>query len=58
MAEVKCKECGWEGDWKDVGYKTVYEDWGDVSCLVCPNCKQVEYEGMELLVEVEDDRKA
>lgn len=53
MSEVKCLKCGWEGKWSEVGSKTVYEDWGDVCCAVCPNCHRVEYEGMEMLVEVE-----
>ena len=58
MAEVKCKACGWEGQWSEVGSKTVYEDFGDVCCNVCPNCKRVEYEGMEMLLEVEHERQA
>ena len=50
--EVRCKRCGWEGRWSEVGSRTVYEDYGDVSCLVCPSCKRTQYDGMEMFEEV------
>ena len=51
-AKYECKSCGWQGPSEEIGYVTVREDWGDVACLKCPGCGRVEYEGMELLVEV------
>lgn len=54
-AEVRCKACGWEGQWVEVGSKTVYEDYGDVSCSVCPSCHRVEYDGFEMFEDIVED---
>lgn len=48
MEKCKCKRCGWEGEPRELGSKTVYEDYGDVCCSVCPSCGAVEYDGFEL----------
>ena len=51
----RCLECGWEGDSDDIESVTVYEDYGDVSCLKCPGCGRIQYDGMEFLVEIGDE---
>ena len=51
---VRCDRCGWEGEDRELPSRTVYEDWGDVSCAVCPQCHATEYEGMDLFIEVGD----
>lgn len=50
----RCLECGWEGGSDEIDSVTVYEDYGDVSCLKCPGCGRIEYDGMEMLVVIDD----
>ncbi len=52
---VRCMRCGWQGDSQELAMKTVYEDFGDVSCAACPGCGAIEYDGMELFLEADDD---
>lgn len=42
---LKCRSCGEVFDELDAPSVTVYEDFGDVVCLSCPNCGRIEYEG-------------
>lgn len=49
----RCLECDWEGDSDEIESVTVYEDYGDVSCPKCPGCGRVQYDGMDLLEEIE-----
>lgn len=55
MSEMKCRECGWQGPSSEVGGTDVREDYGDVYVLVCPSCHRINYDGRDMLVEVEDD---
>lgn len=49
----RCLECGWEeSDGERLVPVTVYEDYGDVSCLKCPNCGAVQYDGMDIFEEI------
>lgn len=50
----KCTECEATFPKHDVQTTTVYEDWGDVVCWVCPNCGQIDYEGRDMIVPVEE----
>ena len=53
---MRCRECGWEGDARDIPYTTVYEDYGDVVVWKCPECGRIDYDGMEMFEEVEPCR--
>lgn len=53
--EVRCRRCGWEGRYKELQHRTVYEDYGDVCCAVCPSCHATEYDGMVLFEELTKD---
>lgn len=48
----RCLACGAEFPSTDLKQITVMEDYGDVGCAVCPSCQTIEYDGMELFVEI------
>ena len=54
-AEVRCTSCGWEGTYKELHGRTVYEDFGDVYYAVCPNCKRTDVDGSMLVDMGEED---
>lgn len=48
---MKCTECGAVFLESEIPTTTVYEDWGDVVCWVCPICHRTDFEGRNMIVE-------
>lgn len=49
-----CGGCGEQFDEEELQTTEVREDWGDVVCWVCPRCGEIDFEGREMIVSVED----
>lgn len=52
---MRCRECGWIGNEKELLHRDVREDWGDVCCRVCPGCHRTDYEGRQLFEKMEEE---
>ena len=48
---MKCHECGAVFYESEILTTTVYEEWGDVVCWVCPACRRIDFEGRDMIEE-------